>query len=234
MSALRIYGGQWALQRVEDLMQVVLRGGEVQMEMQFVPVRPGTVWEDDTVSISAFPVSHRGPGCYGYMFQEHSRRPFLSDVAERLGVPRGPERRDLVRGQAITLNDGTVIEPEQVLGDEISGVKYVHIGDAGRTDNLVEVCRDADALVIEATYTSVESDMAARFGHLTAAQAAELAVAANVANLFLVHISRRYSERDILREARAIFPNTIVPRDLDHYRITRGQVERVQEVRTER
>jgi ribonuclease Z len=71
--------------------------------------------------------------------------------------------------------------------------------------------------------------MAARFGHLTATQAAELAVAANVKNLFLVHISRRYSEWEILREARAIFPNTIVPRDLDHYRILRDRIERVED-----
>ncbi|HHX66153.1 MAG TPA: ribonuclease Z, partial [Chloroflexi bacterium] len=219
MSTLKIYGGQWALQRVEDLMQVVLRGGEVDMAIEFVPIRPGIIWEDDAVTISAFPVTHRGPGCFGYLFEERERRPFLSDVAERLGVPRGPERRTLVQGQPITLDDGTIIYPEQVLGEAIPGIKYVHIGDAGRTDNLVEVCRDADALVIEATYTSIESEMAARFGHLTATQAAELAVAANVKNLFLVHISRRYSEWEILREARAIFPNTIVPRDLDHYRI---------------
>jgi len=69
--------------------------------------------------------------------------------------------------------------------------------------------------------------MAARFGHLTARQSAELARAANVKHLFLVHISRRYPARDILREARAIFPNTTVPKDLDHYRITREAVERV-------
>ncbi|MGI5915505.1 MAG: MBL fold metallo-hydrolase, partial [Anaerolineae bacterium] len=137
--------------------------------------------------------------------------------------------RTLVQGQPITLDDGTIIYPEQVLGEAIPGIKYVHIGDAGRTDNLVEVCRDADALVIEATYTSIESEMAARFGHLTATQAAELAVAANVKNLFLVHISRRYSEWEILREARAIFPNTIVPRDLDHYRILRDRIERVED-----
>jgi ribonuclease Z len=229
MSTLKIYGGQWALQRVEDLMQVVLRGGEVDMAIEFVPIRPGIIWEDDAVTISAFPVTHRGPGCFGYLFEERERRPFLSDVAERLGVPRGPERRTLVQGQPITLDDGTIIYPEQVLGEAIPGIKYVHIGDAGRTDNLVEVCRDADALVIEATYTSIESEMAARFGHLTATQAAELAVAANVKNLFLVHISRRYSEWEILREARAIFPNTIVPRDLDHYRILRDRIERVED-----
>jgi ribonuclease Z len=222
-----IYGGQWALQRIEDLMKVVLRKGEVEMNIDFLPIRPGVIWEDHNMAISAFPVTHRGPGCFGFVFQEKSRRPFLADVAERLGVPRGPERRRLVQGQPISLADGTVIRPEQVLGREIKGTKLVHVGDTGRTDNLVEVCRNADALVIEATYASPEADMAGRFGHLTAAQAAELALAANVHHLFLVHISRRYSGHEIAREARAIFPKTTVPRDLDHYRIAKETVEKV-------
>ncbi len=226
--SISIYGGQWALQRVEDLMKVVLRGGEVDIEIRFIAINAGVIWRGEGMTISAFPVSHRGPGCYGFLFQEESRRPFLAEEAERLGVPRGPERRLLVQGQAITLADGRVITPDQVLGEETAGVKLVHVGDAGRTDNLVEICRDADALIIEATYSSREADMAARFGHLTAAQAAELAAAANVKHLFLVHISRRYSEWEILREARAIFENTIVPRDLEQYRITKGQVERVE------
>lgn len=230
ISSLTIYGGQWALQRVEDLMKVVLRGGEVDTELAFVPIVPGVIWKDDGMSISAFPVSHRGPGCFGYLFQEESRQPFLAEEAERLGVPPGPERRLLVQGQAITLADGRVIRPEQVLGERTPGVKLVHVGDAGRTDNLVEVCRDADALVIEATYASREADMAARFGHLTATQAAELAAAANVKHLFLVHLSRRYSEWEIGREAREVFANTIVPRDLDHYRIGKGLAERVEPV----
>lgn len=225
---LTIYGGQWALQRVKDLMDVVLRGGEVDTQIVYVPVRGGPVWSGDGMQISAFPVSHRGPGCFGYVFEEPARRPFLAERAEDLGVPRGPERKRLVQGEAITLADGHRIEPEDVLGEPIEGVRLVHVGDAGRTDNLLEVCQGADALVIESTYADRDADMADRFGHLTAARAARLARDAGVANLFLVHISRRYSEREILREAQEIFPNTIVPRDLDHFRVTRGRVDVVE------
>lgn len=228
ISTLSVYGGYWALQRVEDLIKVVLRSDEVEMNIELITIHAGEIWRNATMSISAFPVTHRGPGCFGYLFQEKGHRPFLAEEAERLGVPRGPERRALVAGQSVRLADGTVIHPDQVLGPEIPGVKLVHVGDAGRTDDLVEVCRDADALVIEATYTSAEAEMAQRFGHLTAAQAAELAATAGVKNLFLVHLSRRYSERDIAREARAIFPNTIVPRDLEAYRITREAVTKVE------
>jgi ribonuclease Z len=227
IETLSVYGGQWALQRVEELMRVVLRSDEMAMAIDLVAVHTGQIWASESMTITAFPVTHRGPGCFGYVFQEQSHRPFLNEEAERLGVPRGPERKALVQGQSVSLPDGRVILPEQVLGAEVAGTKYVHVGDAGRVDDLVEVCRGADALVIEATYTAAEADMASRFGHLTATQSAELAAAAQVKNLFLVHLSRRYSERDIAREARAVFPNTIVPRDLDYYRIMREAVEKV-------
>ena len=68
-----------------------------------------------------------------------------------------------------------------------------------------------------------EADLAHRFAHLTAAQAARLAKEANVRQLFLTHISRRYRERDVLEEATAIFPNTRVVRDFDQFQIKRSE-----------
>ena len=134
-------------------------------------------------------------------------------------MPAGPERGRLVRGESIALADGTVVHPDQVLGESVPGASLIYVGDAGRTDDLVEVCRGADALVIEATYLEVEADLARKFGHLTAAQAATLARRADVKQLLLTHISRRYSEREVMAEAEPIFPNTIVARDFDRFRI---------------
>jgi ribonuclease Z len=177
--------------------------------------------DDDKFRLSAFPVSHRGPDCFGFLFVEKPRRPFLPEKAEALGVPFGPERARLVRGESVTLEGGRTIRPDDVLGDTISGTRYVHIGDVGRTDNILDICQGADALTIESTYLKTESDMARQFGHLTAAQAAHLAVEAGVKTLILTHVSRRYFERDILHEARSIFPNTFVARDFDHFLVSR-------------
>lgn len=220
-SHLTIYGGGWALERVRDLMNVVLRGGEVQLKIDYHEVQPGILWRHRNLTITAFPVVHRGPGCSGYVFEEESHRPFLAAEAERLGVPAGPERKLLVRGTPITLADGTVIQPEQVLGPMIPGVKLVWVGDAAETDSLVAHAAGADALVIEATYLDVEADMAQRFGHLTASMAAGLAYEAGVNKLYLTHISRRYAASQVLAEAQVIFPNTTVVRDLDFFRLTR-------------
>ena len=230
LDTLDIYGGQSALQRVNNLLfKVVFPDRKGPVEINLKPLKPGQIiLEDDKFSLSAFPVRHRGPDCYGFLFEEKARRPFLVEQAEDLGVPSGPERAQLVRGQAITLADGRVIEPDDVLGPAIPGTRYVHIGDLGQTNDLLEICRQADALVMEATYVEDDAQMARQFGHMTAARAARLARDAGVKTLILTHLSRRYRERDIFHEARSIFPNTYVARDLDHFQITRDGATRLQ------
>lgn len=233
LEKLDIYGGHATLARVANLLyKVVFLGVQPSVDISLIAIQPGIIMEDDKFTLSAFPVSHRAPDCFGFLFAEKPRRPFLAEKADALGVPFGPERTLLVRGEAVTLPDGRLIQPDDVLGDPIPGTKYVHIGDVGRTDNLLDVCRDADTLVIESTYTEEEGEMAYRFGHLTAARAARLARDANVKTLILTHLSRRYYERDVRQEAQAIFPNTYVARDFDHFQIVRGGATRLKQANT--
>ncbi|MGB9586370.1 MAG: MBL fold metallo-hydrolase, partial [Anaerolineales bacterium] len=158
---LEIYGGHSSLERIYDLLyNVVLRGNRPPIEISLIEITAGVFFEAEDFTISAIPVYHRGPDCFGYVFQEKPRRPFLNDKAEQLGIPPGPWRRDLVNGNAITLPDGRVITPDQVLGEERAGTRLVHIGDVGKTENLLEACQNADALVIEATYLNAETEMA--------------------------------------------------------------------------
>lgn len=220
---LDIYGGRSTLDRVHDLLYgVVLRGNQPPMPLRLNEITPGTIFEADDFAVKAFRVTHRGPDCLGYAFEGKERRPFLPEKADALGVPFGPERRDLVAGRAITLPDGRSVGPEDVLGPVQKGVKLVVVGDAGKTDDLVEVARDADALVIESTYLDEEAEMARQFSHLTARHGAELAIKAGVRKLILTHISRRYREKDVLAEAQAIFPNVSVARDFDSFTIKRA------------
>jgi ribonuclease Z len=236
LDQIDIYAGRATLVRVADLLfGVVFPGQRAPIEInlhQLAPHQP--ICTDDKFTLTAFPVTHRGPDCYGFLFQEHPHRPFLAEKAAALGVPFGPERAQLVRGDALTLADGRTIHPDDVLGPATPGTKYIHIGDVGRTDELLDICRDADALVMEATYIEEEGEMAREFGHMTAARAAALARDANVKSLILTHLSRRYFERDIRNEARAIFPNTFVARDFDHFQIVRGGAIRLSQEQLDR
>jgi ribonuclease Z len=211
-----IYGAETALERIDDLIYgVVLRGARPAMEIHLRPIQSGVFFQGDDFQITAFPVTHRGSDSFGYLFQEKDRRPFLPEKAEALNIPPGPWRRLLADGLQAELPDGRVIDPEWVLGPVKPGTRLVHVGDTGETDNLLEFVRDADTMVIESTYLETERDMARKFSHLTAFEAAMLAKTAGVEQLILTHISRRYREKDILQEARAVFPNTKIARDFD-------------------
>ncbi len=222
MEEVEIYGTQHTLDRVHDLIfGVVLRGYHGKPPVVLHAINPGKFFDTDRFSVTAFPVDHRGSSSLGYRFEEHSRRPFLPEKAEALAIPPGPWRRDLVAGQAVELPDGRRIEPDQVLGEPRKGIALAVVGDVGREEKLLPYIKDADALVIEATYTRDEADLADRFGHITAARAAELAHKANVRDLYLTHFSRRYRESDILEEAQAVFPTVHATRDFDHFQIKR-------------
>ncbi len=223
LDRMSIYGGKRTLDRVETLIyRVVFPGARPPIQIDLVEIKPGVILKGEDFDVAAFPVQHRGPDCYGYIFQEHSRRPFLNDKATAWGVPLGPERKQLVKGIPITLADGRVVQPEDVLGEPRPGAKLAMTGDVGDTDGLAQMVKHATALVTEATYSDVDGDLARQNGHITAGQAARLAREANVEQLILTHISGRYRERDLEDEARAIFPNSVIARDFDAFKIKAG------------
>lgn len=221
---LEICAGRSVLERVKVLVNdVVLRGTTPPMMLSYREITPGLVYDEDDFTVTAVPVTHRGPDCLGYIFEEKSRRPFLAEKADTLGIPFGRERSLLVNGQSITLANGSTIHPQDVLGEELPGTKLAVIGDTGRAEELLPYVAGAHGLVIESTYLNVDVDMARQFSHLTARDAAELAGKAGVGLLMLNHISRRYREKEVLAEAQSIFPNTFVARDFDYYSVKKPE-----------
>lgn len=226
LDEIHIWGGLPAIERVQALVyQVIFRRQTPPVPIYFYRTKPDELlFRGRKFSVRAFPVSHRGRECYGYIFEEDSRRPFLADKAEALGVPHGPERRQLVAGETIVTPGGRVVEPDDVLGERLKGVKVVITGDLARADDIHAAVQDADALVIESTYLDRDADIARQVGHITARQAGELARDCKVKYLFLTHVSRRYREFEVIREIRGTFPNAYVVRDLDHFAIFRDKL----------
>lgn len=160
--------------------------------------------------ISPFPVRHR-VDAFGYAFVEEDRPGrFDPDAARALGVREGPDFGRLQRGEAV----GDV-RPEQVMGEGRSGRRIVISGDTAPCQAVEVFAHGADVLVHEATFMDDELARARETGHTTARQAAEIARDAGVRLLALTHLSTRYFPREVRDEARAVFPNTIVPRDFD-------------------
>ena len=204
---LRIYGPRGLVDLLGSLKRVV---GRLTYELELVEVDPGDVLERDGYRLATFGVAH-GVSAVGWSLIE-ATRPGRFDVerADALGVPNGPERGALQRGETV----GSV-KPEDVLGPPRPGRKLVITGDTAPSDEIVEAAWGADVLVTEATFSDEERDRAEETKHQTATQAAETAQRANVGLLVLTHLSNRYFGPEIAEEARAIFPETVVPRDFD-------------------
>jgi ribonuclease Z len=204
---LRVYGPRGLVDLLGSLRRVV---GRLTYDLQLVEVEPGDVLERDGYRLATFGVAH-GVSALGWSLIE-ATRPGRFDVAaaNALGIPDGPERGALQRGEAV----GNV-KPDDVLGPPRPGRKLVITGDTAPSEEIVEAAWGADVLVTEATFAEEERDRAAETNHQTATQAAEVAQRANVGLLVLTHLSNRYFGPEIAEEARAIFPETVVPRDFD-------------------
>jgi ribonuclease Z len=115
----------------------------------------------------------------------------------------------------VTLSDGRIVTPDQVLGPARPGRKLVLTGDTGPAASVVDAAAGADVLVHEATFLADERERARETSHSTAGEAALVAREAGVRMLALTHVSTRYFGHQVVEEARELFPATEVPRDFD-------------------
>ncbi len=209
---LAVYGPRGLGELYASLRRVI---GRLSYEVGVVELAADAALPRDGYELRTFAARH-GPDAIGYALVEE-QRPGRFDVeaADALGVPFGRERGSLQDGQAVTLADGRVVTPEQVLGEARPGRTVVLTGDTAPSDLVVEVAYRADLLVHEATFCEDEAERARETEHSTALEAARVAQDAGVRLLALTHLSSRYGGGDVEREARTVFPDTVVPRDFD-------------------
>jgi ribonuclease Z len=204
---LIVYGPP-GLQRLFGVLRPIL--GRTGYPLELVDLEPHADVRFASFLITPFPVKHRIEA-YGYAFVE-DERPGRFDVeaARSLGVPEGPEWGRLQRGEPVR-----GVLPEQVMGATRPGRRIVISGDTAPCQAVEVFAHGADVLVHEATFMEDERARARETAHSTARQAAEIARDAQVSLLALTHLSTRYFPREVRDEARAVFPNTVVPRDFE-------------------
>ena len=174
----------------------------------------------DGYVVLPFPVDHGGAPAFGYALVEDTRLGrFNPERARELGVPEGPLWGQLHRGRAVTLDDGRVIEPTELVGPTRAGRRIAVTGDTRPCEGTVAGAAGADLLIHEATFADEEAARAVETGHSTAREAAQVAHRAGVKRLVLTHISARYSRdaSELEREARDVFPHVSVARDGAEY-----------------
>ncbi|WP_269611229.1 ribonuclease Z [Prochlorococcus marinus] len=177
------------------------------------------LFEDSDLEVKAAPLKHRIPS-FAYRVDQKSRPGrFNIDKAKSQKIPPGPVYAALQRGEEVRLEDGRTFSGKEFCGPSRTGISLVYCTDTVYTESAIEISREADLLIHEATYAYQETEMAYQRGHSTATMAAQIAAKANVNQLILTHLSPRYtpgnetSPNDLLNEAKAIFPNTQLAKD---------------------
>ena len=180
------------------------------------------VYEDEHVTIEARPIEHR-VFCAGFRYQERTRPGSLDgEGARAAGITEGWQFEALKRREAVTLDDGTLVSPDGLVGPERPGAAFAYVLDTVPCEGGRLLARDADLLLHEATFTDEHAARAAEVGHSTARQAAQVARDAGAKRLLLTHFSARYADTGLLvDEARQVFPATEAAEELARYEVRR-------------
>lgn len=185
---------------------------------------PGVVLDRTTYRFETAPLKHRVPA-WGYVFIEEPR-PGRFDIAaaRALGIPPGPVYGELQAGKTVTLDDGRVVAPDEVLGPARPGLRVAYCTDTAPCEGVRQLAQDADVLIHEATYPGGFEKLAHERGHSTAVDAAELAASCGVKKLFMTHFSQKYPRTDdFVRDARTIFAESYAAEDLLEVEIERPE-----------
>jgi ribonuclease Z len=211
---LRLWGPKGAVRTMKRAEEFGM--DRLSFPLEVAEVEPGQSIKRKDYSITPYPVDHRGAKAVGYAIVEEERKGrFNPDRARELGIPEGPLWGEIHRGRAITLPDGRIVQPSELVGEARSGRKVVLTGDTRPCEATVEAAQGADVLVHEATFGDEEAERAVETGHSTAREAAIVARKAGVVTLLLTHFSARYSRdaADLGKEARQCFERTLVGKD---------------------
>ncbi|NEO89419.1 MAG: ribonuclease Z [Moorea sp. SIO3G5] len=199
-------------------------------------IKPGLLYEDQEFTVSCLPLEHRVPA-FGYRVCEKDRPGrFNVEKAIALGIPSGPVYGKLKRGETITLPNGRQVQGIELCGAPETGRKVVYCTDTIFCEQAIELAKDGDVLIHEATFAHQDAQMAIERLHSTSTMAAQVALGAGVKQLIMTHFSPRYAPGnplrldDLLQEARAIFPNTILAYDFFTYEVPRRRSEEKQVV----
>ncbi len=182
----------------------------------------GLLCRGDDFEVHTMRLRHSKP-CMGYSLVEDERPgTFYPERATELEVPRGPLWSQLQAGNDVTLEDGSTVTPDQVMGAARAGRKFAFVTDTLMCPGLDEFVSNADLLICEGMFTHDLRNSARDKKHLTAAQAGALARRAGVRRMGLIHYSPRYTDRELrklVREAREEFPEAFLTRDLQELSI---------------
>lgn len=175
----------------------------------FNPTEQAVIYDDRSVSVETIPLRHRIPTC-GFLFKEKpTPNHIIREMIDFYRIPTCFLNR-IKNGEDYITTDGTIIPNARLTTPSAPPRSYAYCSDTAYLPRIVPQIKGADLLFHEATFANSEQIRAKQTFHSTAEQAASIAREAEVKKLLIGHFSARYEDESILlKEASALFPNTI-------------------------
>ncbi|QED48542.1 ribonuclease Z [Cytobacillus dafuensis] len=190
--------------------------------LHIIEIEEGIIFEDEAFAVEALLLQHGIPS-YGYRIIEKDRPgTLLADKLMEAGIKPGPIYKQIKNGEPIQLEDGRVIESNVFLGPTQKGRVVTVLGDSRKCKAAIQLARNADLVIHEATFAAGEESLAYEYFHSTTVQAAAVAMEADAEKLCLTHISSRYDRTDwgrLVQEAQTLFKNTVIAEDFKEIHI---------------
>jgi ribonuclease Z len=216
--AIEIYGPEGIKEYVETVMR--LSRTRLSYSISYHELREGAIYEDELMMVETRLLDHVIP-CFGFRITQKPLPPKLRiDRARELNVPNGPLLAKLKNGEDVVLEDGTTVRSEEVTDAPQAGWVAAILGDTRFCQAAIDLARDADVLVHEATFDAETEKLAGEYGHSTMLDAAMTAQQANAAALIVNHISSRFlpeDEKFLLNQVKEVHPETYIAHDLQEF-----------------
>ncbi|MHA6259561.1 ribonuclease Z [Sporosarcina sp. CAU 1771] len=222
---LDIYGPQG----IEEWLLTTLRITKTHLnyELKIHEIGEGVVFENENFCVFAKELKHVIP-CLGFRVEQKPLQgKLLIDRAVALGVPKGPLLKKLKDGEDVQISDGQLVKSSDVTGPPQEGFTVTILGDTRYCTNAVELAKDANILVHEATFDAETGDLAKEFGHSTISDAALTAKEANVNVLIANHISARFMPSDLVRlkaQGEELFSSVYIAEDFSCFEWVEGKL----------
>jgi len=210
---LEIYGPKGTDQRVRQYFDLISLKGQ-NLEVKVKEVKSGVIFDSDDFFIEAVEVDHGCPAV-GYSFVVKEKNRLDKEKLAKLKIPNSPLIGELTKGKVVEIG-GKKVDGKKLMYKENSR-KVSFLMDTRKCEGAVKLAKGADILISESTHSVEEQAIATEYGHLTSVDAANIAKKAKVKGLVLVHLIQRYDAipKVILKEAKAVFPDVIIPEDFE-------------------
>lgn len=202
--------------------QIEYMKGEMEFAVIYHPLnlkKPQTVYEDEKIVVSSFPVLHSIPTC-GFLFREKPKLPHMNkEMIKKYRIPI-KAIQPIKEGADFITEEGMIIPNHILTTSAKPPVSYAFCTDTAYHEPVIEIIKEVDLLYHESTFLNDKKKMAVQTLHSTAEQAATIAKKAGVKKLIIGHFSNRYKTTDaFLTEARAVFPETYLAEEGNIFKI---------------